>query len=236
MPLPPPQPALPPGVRAFDDVETTRNLIYSGTLSSLQNRFPVSDGTHRLELTDVRYTGPQDYSLKQQKKALMSNRSLRTPVTGTWKLTDEATGKVLDQREDIVMHVPYYTQRGTIINRGNEYTIVNQARLKPGVYTRTKLSGEHEAQVNIKPGTGKNFRMWMEPSTGIFRVNVGQANIPAYPFLQMMGVSDQEMKTTWGPEVFEAKGVKWRVPKVLLSGNHKEIEQWRRKHKKIIEK
>ncbi len=38
------------------------------------------------------------------------------------------------------------------------------------------------------------------------------------------------------PEIFEPKrGVKWRAPKVLLSGNHKKIEQWRKKHKKIID-
>jgi len=34
------------------------------------------------------------------------------------------------------------------------------------------------------------------------------------------------------PEVFN----KWRVPKVLLSGNHKKIEEWRKKRGKIIEK
>jgi len=39
------------------------------------------------------------------------------------------------------------------------------------------------------------------------------------------------------PEVFTPpKGTKWRVPKVLLSGNHKEIEEWRKKHSKLIEK
>lgn len=32
------------------------------------------------------------------------------------------------------------------------------------------------------------------------------------------------------------KEIKWRVPKVLLSGNHKKIEEWRKKHRKIIEK
>ncbi len=38
------------------------------------------------------------------------------------------------------------------------------------------------------------------------------------------------------PEIFSPKaGVKWKVPKVLLSGNHKEIEKWRTKHSKIIE-
>ena len=39
------------------------------------------------------------------------------------------------------------------------------------------------------------------------------------------------------PEVFSPnKGVKWKAPKVLLSGNHKEIEKWRKKHGKVIEK
>ena len=33
------------------------------------------------------------------------------------------------------------------------------------------------------------------------------------------------------PEIFETKeGKKWRVPKVLLSGNHKKIDEWRRKN------
>ena len=39
------------------------------------------------------------------------------------------------------------------------------------------------------------------------------------------------------PEVFSPKkGVKWRVPKVLLSGNHKEIDNWRKKRTKVIKK
>jgi len=39
------------------------------------------------------------------------------------------------------------------------------------------------------------------------------------------------------PEIFEPKRrIKWRVPKVLLSGHHKKIAEWREKHQKIIEK
>ncbi len=38
------------------------------------------------------------------------------------------------------------------------------------------------------------------------------------------------------PEVFSPKkGLKWPVPKVLLSGNHKKISDWRRKHGKVVE-
>lgn len=39
------------------------------------------------------------------------------------------------------------------------------------------------------------------------------------------------------PEIFEPKkGIKWKLPKVLLSGHHKKIEEWRKKHRKVIEK
>jgi len=39
------------------------------------------------------------------------------------------------------------------------------------------------------------------------------------------------------PEVFAVpvrKKIYWKVPRVLLSGNHKKIEQWRKEHSKII--
>jgi len=34
------------------------------------------------------------------------------------------------------------------------------------------------------------------------------------------------------PEILTAEGHKYRVPKILLSGNHKKIEDWRKKHSK----
>lgn len=34
------------------------------------------------------------------------------------------------------------------------------------------------------------------------------------------------------PEVLEYKGKKYRVPKILLSGNHEKINEWRKKHSK----
>jgi len=38
------------------------------------------------------------------------------------------------------------------------------------------------------------------------------------------------------PEIFEANGKKYRVPKILLSGNHKKIQEWRDKKTKIQKK
>jgi tRNA (guanine37-N1)-methyltransferase len=41
-------------------------------------------------------------------------------------------------------------------------------------------------------------------------------------------VSSSEVYTR--PEVLEHKGKKYRVPKVLLTGNHKKIEEWKEQH------
>ena len=39
------------------------------------------------------------------------------------------------------------------------------------------------------------------------------------------------------PETFSPrKGINWKVPKALMQGDHKKIQQWRDKHGKIIEK
>jgi len=39
------------------------------------------------------------------------------------------------------------------------------------------------------------------------------------------------------PEIFKpAKGKKWRVPEVLISGDHKKIQEWKLAHGKTIEK
>jgi len=47
-----------------------------------------------------------------------------------------------------------------------------------------------------------------------------------------VGESGLEYPHYTRPEIIEYKGKKYRVPKILLSGNHAEIEKWRNKKKK----
>lgn len=199
---------IPDGLREFDDTKATRKLIYDNVLEAVQNRFPVEDDNFRLELVGAKYAGPTEFSLKQQKNAILHNRNLRTPIVGTWRLTDKRTGQVLDERQDAVMQVPYYTDRGTIINNGSEYTVVSQSRLRPGVYSRRKSNGGLEAQFNIDPRTGHSFRFGLNQNTGVFTLSTGQANIPLYPVLKACGVTDDQMIKYWGPDVAAANAAK----------------------------
>ena len=201
-------PKIPDGLREFDDTKATRKLIYDNVLEAVQKRFPVEDDNYKLELIGAKYAGPMEFSLKQQKNALLHNRNLRTPIVGKWRLTDKKTGRVLDEREDTVMQVPYYTDRGTIINNGSEYTVVSQSRLRPGVYSRRKSNGGLEAQFNIDPRTGHSFRFGFNQNTGVFTLSTGQANIPLYPVLKACGVTDDQMIKHWGADVTAANAAK----------------------------
>lgn len=51
-----------------------------------------------------------------------------------------------------------------------------------------------------------------------------------YESLEEERVSSSEVYTR--PEVLKYKGKNYRVPKVLLSGNHKEIDKWKNRNKK----
>jgi DNA-directed RNA polymerase beta subunit len=194
---------LPSHLREMHDTETARNWLYEDTIAALNKRFPVEDDQFRLSLHNIKLE-PKTYGLPQQKDALLKNRQLRVPVMGTWRLTDKASGTVLDERDDTLMQLPYLTERGTTIYNGNEYSSVSQSRLKPGAYIRVRKSGEPEAFFNVRPRTGKSFRIWMEPDTGVFRVHVGQANIPLYQLMRAAGADDHQLLKQWGPEILTA--------------------------------
>ena len=196
-----PMEGVPAGVklRSFIDAPATRTAIMDNVLEAVKNRFPIEDDDVRLELKDIKYEGPTSYTLEQQKQALLNNRRLGCSMVGTWRLTDKKTGQVLDERREGVIRVPYYTDRGTIINNGNEYTVISQARLSPGVYVRRKQNGELESQFNVANGLG--FRIGLDRETGALNMTIGQGHVPLYPVLHALGVSDADIRKSWGDEV-----------------------------------
>lgn len=191
-------------LREFDDVDATRQAIFDRVIGSVQDKFPLENERYRLEIADIGWDSEKPFSIKDQKKALLTRGSLNRKLMGKWKLVDKATGKVVDEKKGVVAHVPYLTQRGTFIYNGSEYTVANQMRLRPAVYTRRKENQELEAHFNALPGTGKAFRVFMQPETGVFKMRVGQANIPMYPIMNKLGISDSELEKWWGKDMLNA--------------------------------
>lgn len=197
----------PTELRAFDDINTLRRQVHENVLQGLSSRFPIENERYRLELSDIQFA-PKDFSIKEQKDAILRGRTLNNPVKGTWSLIDKSTGGVVDNTRRNVLGVPYLNQQGTYIYRGNQYTISNQARLRPGVYARRKESGELESHFNVKPRTGYSFRLMLEPETGVFRMVVGQAKLKLLPILRRMGLKEEQIRRSWGNELFTANAGK----------------------------
>jgi DNA-directed RNA polymerase beta subunit len=190
--------------RGFMDYGAIRKNIFSSVLDGLSKQFPVENDRYLLELKDVAYNNQKAYTFKEQKRALVRRKSIAWPVHGTWQLTDKTTGKVVEKKRGKVLDVPYYTRRGTFIYRGNEYVVSNQSRLKAGVFTRVKSNGDLESHFNFMPGQGSSFRLTMDPSTAVFKMQVGHAQIPLYPILKGIGIKDADLQKAWGSKIYEA--------------------------------
>lgn len=195
----PPTPA--PTMRAFGDIAGTRKNIFDQALTSAQTVKPLQNDLYTLQLTDTNYSGPEAYTRADQKRAVLTRGSLSRKLQGTWSLLDNKTGQVVGQKHATIAHVPYLTDSGTFVNKGVEYTLAHQMRLRPGVFTREKDNGEIEAHVNTLPGKGRSHRYFLDPKTGVFKINIGQANIPLMPVLKSMGVTDQQLRENWGNDI-----------------------------------
>ena len=188
--------------REFGDTDATRSRIYENVLSAAQSLEPVSNARHTLRLTEVDYQDPDKISRREQKAAILEGRTRGRRLRGTWELVDNETGNVIDQKRSVLATVPHMTERGTFINNGSEYTLKNQQRLRPGVYTRLRDNGEVESHANIMPGKGLSHRYFLDPDKGTFRMRVGQGTVGLMPLLRAMGVDKEKMKESWGPDLF----------------------------------
>ncbi len=197
-PQPAPQAAGPGNFRRFGDAAGTRARIFDNALKAAQEIEEVSNPRHSLTISDAHWTGPETYSIADQKQALLSRGTLARRLMGTVTLRD-AEGHPIGARKIGLAKVPYLTDRGTFIMNGNEYTMAHQMRLRPGVFTRRKQNGELESHVNVSKGYG--HRIFLDPESGIFRIQMGQAKIPLLPLLRTMGVPDRAVREAWGNEL-----------------------------------
>lgn len=191
-----------PSHRALDDTKTIRSKIYDNVMKSASTIEPLQNSFHTLSVTDVGYEGPDNYSLLDQKKAILSGNSLMRRLKGNVTLADRNTGEPIAQRRMTIAHVPHMTDRGTFIVNGNEWTLASQSRLRPGVYTRVQANGEVESDVRTVPGKGASHTYRLDPSTGLFKFEIGQSGSPLISVLRAMGTKDSEMREAWGDEIF----------------------------------
>lgn len=219
-----------PNVRAIDDIDKQKRWIDENIISAFAEKKHVGR-KNTLSFENVKIKD-REYTLADQKKAIMSKRSLSRPVVADMVLTENETGKILDRTTNTTIAMaPYHTGRNSIISGGVYYVPTNQLRLRPGAYTRKKANDEIETHFNLKSGTGSGLRINMDPETGVFGMRLKTSNIRLYPLLEAMGMSDDKLESVWGKDILrinkERSGGQKDILKIyekLLPYNNPNIE------------
>ena len=196
--------AIPEGARSFYDPHKTMEWMKETAISALSDKLnKIETNDYKLKVSGVKLKDAKKrFTLAEQKNAILEKRDLTLPIVGTVELIDKRSGNVVDKKDTTLAHLPYLTERNTTVYNGSEYVTTSQQRLKPGVYTRMKETGEVEAHVNPRTGTGMMAKLIFDPHKATFVYQLGTTGIKIYGLLKDLGVSDDEMRKAWGEEIF----------------------------------
>ena len=180
--------------------ENIRNAIRSRVVEAISAKFPIEtqNCTAVLKHIEVERVGA---SSDKQTEALMSRGNIHDGVYADIDVLDK-NGHIIGQlKNHRLMNLPYYSNRYTMLLDGHEYSIVSQMRTKSGVYTRKRGNDELESAFNL--ARGANFKLVMEPDTGVFSIDLLNSTMPAFAVLRILGASPADIQETVGKELYE---------------------------------
>lgn len=187
----------------FDPTESFKNIL-KNTESTLKTHFPLEVDNKVFELNNLSLD-KLDYSLDDEYDAKYKDKTLATNIYADMTIKDKRTGKIIDEKKQYpLLKLPLYTDRGTFIVKGNEYSVGLQNRVRPGVYTVKKTSGEISADINAAKGLSKQVHVTLDPETSKFKIGMETSRKSLYPVLNAIGVKDSELAEWWGNDVLEA--------------------------------
>jgi DNA-directed RNA polymerase subunit beta len=186
------------------------NSTVKDTVGTILNS--VEDDNVKLKVNNIKVVEKYDNTnVAQQKDVRNKGQVWSNDLRADLQLIDKKTGNVIDNVENMkIADIPKLTDRGSFLIGGIEYQFVKQARLKPGVYTQRQKNGEISSFFNVdktidfERGFNNNFRLGFDPEKKVFMMTYGTKNIPLINALRTIGVTNNEMATTWGKDVFDA--------------------------------
>lgn len=183
------------------DPRKIREAIHNKIMEAVRSKFPVVGKQYTAKLLDLRVKFDV-LSHSEQRKLLTTKRNASDGVYADIEIINNESGApVATLKNKLVLNIPYYTNRYTLMLDGNEYLVVNQMRTKSGVYTRKRGNDELESSFNLAKGA--NFKLIMQPETGIFKVSILNSTILAVALLKIMGCQPTDLAKYVGQELAE---------------------------------
>ena len=183
------------------DPSSIRHAIHDKVLTAIREKFPVTGRDYTANLLDVRvqFDAP---SHAAQRDLLTSHRNASDRVYADIEIVRNKDNKRMSTlKNKLICNIPYYTNRYTLMLDGNEYSVVSQMRTKSGIYTRKRGNDDLESSFNL--AAGANFKLLMQPATGIFTISILKSTFPAVGLLKILGTSPQDLVQYIGKDLAE---------------------------------
>jgi DNA-directed RNA polymerase subunit beta' len=193
---------------ALSLIDKTWEDLRTRVSAGIKENFPIEGRKNSLVLHDISFDekGAVTADLKSQEEAKALGRTWGATVYGEVGLVDKETGKEIDRQKIKLFTLPKPTQRYSYIVNGTEKQVDNVWRLRSGVYAHIKQNGKMQAEFNLATPLAKSSRVYIpfDPEKKSFHLKFESSNYPLYSMLRNLGVSDEEMKKTWGDAIYKA--------------------------------
>jgi DNA-directed RNA polymerase beta subunit len=185
--------------RIIEDPRKIRAAIHKRVMDAIRAKFPIQGREYTAKLLNLEVKF-EDLSHAAQRDLLTSHQNASDKVYADIEIVKNDTGaSVTTLKHKLILNIPYYTNRYTLMLDGNEYSVVNQMRTKSGVYTRKRGNEELESSFNLEKGA--NFKLSMQPSSGIFRVSILNSVLPAVAIIKILGGTSADVAKYIGTEL-----------------------------------
>ena len=201
------------------DFPTVSQKIRDNVLKAVVSRFPIQSEQYTVKVENPHYETPRNTRIKDERDAILQQKSISDRLRGDLVLIDNKTGKELQRRTLTLVNVPRMTDRGTFIRNGAFIAMKHMFRLRPGVYTRIKGNGIVQAHVNPKQGTGRQMSIELDPDSGVLNVHRAGRQYGLLPLLLAGGMPEDAIKSAWGDELYNMNKEKYK--QLFVSGNKK---------------
>jgi DNA-directed RNA polymerase subunit beta' len=189
-------------------LDQTWSSVQEKVQDSIKTHFPVEGRLQKLVLNNISVDdGAASHNdIRSQEQAKHFGRTWGTPVVGDISLIDKATGKEVDRQKVRLLTLPKPTARYSFIVDGSEWQVDNLWRLRSGIYAHEKQNGQFEAEFNLAKAFARDPRLYIpfDPEKKRFKLRYGDSNISLYSVLKTLGVQDEDMKKSWGDQIYQA--------------------------------
>lgn len=172
----------------------------------IESAFPIKGRKFTIEASNFTWKNVGDAvisDLTAQKKFKLEERSLAASLVANVQIVENATGKaVASKNNHIIFQFPHITMRGSFLWNGTERQIINQLRLRPGIYAG--FDTQNNVKVHFNTTAAGSYKLELDRETQVINFRVSTQGFPIISVLTAMGMADAEIRQLLGDKIYQA--------------------------------